>query len=36
MKRVTIGPLLKGRETCLAYGFPVTLFMLFEQAVADQ
>ena len=30
------GPLLKGRETRLAGGFPVTRFMLFEQAVAHQ
>jgi len=33
---VTIGPLLEGRETRLAYGFSVTRFMLFEQSVADQ
>ena len=30
------GPLLQGRKTRLADGFPVTRFMLFEQAVAHQ
>ena len=35
-RTVTIGPLLQRRETRLADGFPVTRFMLFEQAVAHQ
>ena len=35
-RTVTIGPLLKGRETRLTDGFPVTRVMLFEQAVPDQ
>ena len=30
------GPLLQRRETRLTDGFPVTRFMLFEQAVAHQ
>jgi hypothetical protein len=30
------GSRLKGAETRLAYGIPVTRFMLFEQPVADQ
>ena len=30
------GPLLQGRKTRLADGFPVMRLMLFEQAVADQ
>ena len=30
------GPLLQHRETRLADGFPVTRFMLFEQAVTHQ
>jgi hypothetical protein len=35
-RTVTIGPLLQGRETSRSDGFPVTRFMLFEQAVANQ
>jgi hypothetical protein len=34
-RTVTIGPLLQRRETRLTDGFPVTRFMLFEQAVAQ-
>ena len=30
------GPLLQRRETRLTDGFPVTRFMLFEQAAAHQ
>jgi hypothetical protein len=33
---MALGPLLKGLETRLTDRLPVTRFMLFEQAVADQ
>jgi hypothetical protein len=33
---MALGPLLKGCETRFTNGIPVTRFMLFEQAVADQ
>ena len=35
-RTTALGPLLKGRETRLTDGFPVTRFMLFEQDVAYQ
>ncbi len=35
-RTVTIGPLLQRRETRCPDQIPVTRFMLFEQAVADQ
>ncbi len=33
---MALGPLLKGRETRLTDGFPVTRFTLFEQTTAHQ
>jgi hypothetical protein len=35
-RTTALGPLLEGCETRLTDGFPVTRFILFEQAVAHQ